>query len=66
MFFFCLQMDWCVWPPTQLINFLYVPNHYQVVYVNAITMLYNVFLSYIKHIRGTQPSVAYVNVDKQR
>lgn len=48
-FLLLLQMDWCVWPPTQMINFFFVPNHYQVVYVNTVTMLYNVFLSYIKH-----------------
>lgn len=42
-------MDWMVWPPTQFINFYYVPVKYQVVYINAVTMLYNVFLSYIKH-----------------
>ncbi|KAJ8910514.1 hypothetical protein NQ315_002456 [Exocentrus adspersus] len=42
-------MDWCVWPPTQFINFYYVPVKYQVFYINFITMLYNVFLSYIKH-----------------
>ncbi|XP_018335606.1 mpv17-like protein 2 [Agrilus planipennis] len=42
-------MDWCVWPPTQFINFLYVPVKYQVLYINGVTTLYNVFLSYIKH-----------------
>ncbi|XP_018562229.1 mpv17-like protein 2 [Anoplophora glabripennis] len=42
-------MDWFVWPPTQFINFYYVPRKYQVFYINFVTMLYNVFLSYIKH-----------------
>ncbi|KAK5645139.1 hypothetical protein RI129_006439 [Pyrocoelia pectoralis] len=41
--------DWCIWPPTQFINFYYLPVKYQVLYINGITMLYNVFLSYIKH-----------------
>lgn len=42
-------MDWCVWVPTQFINFYVVPVKYQVFYINAVTMFYNVFLSYIKH-----------------
>lgn len=41
--------DWCIWPPAQFINFYYLPVKYQVLYINAVTMLYNVFLSYIKH-----------------
>ncbi|XP_030749893.1 mpv17-like protein 2 [Sitophilus oryzae] len=42
-------IDWCVWVPTQFINFYFVPVKYQVFYINAVTMFYNVFLSYIKH-----------------
>ncbi|KAB0795196.1 hypothetical protein PPYR_08279 [Photinus pyralis] len=41
--------DWCIWPPTQFINFYYLPVKYQVLYINGVTMIYNVFLSYIKH-----------------
>ncbi|XP_054276113.1 mpv17-like protein 2 isoform X1 [Macrosteles quadrilineatus] len=43
------MMDWIVWPPTQYLNFAYLPAKYRVVYVNFITMLYDVFLSYVKY-----------------
>ncbi|XP_065155541.1 mpv17-like protein 2 isoform X2 [Atheta coriaria] len=42
-------IDWSVWPPTQFINFYFLPVQYQVLYINFVTMVYNVFLSYIKH-----------------
>jgi len=42
-------MDWLVWPPSQLINFLFVPNVYRVLYVSTVTVAWNVFMSYAKH-----------------
>ncbi|KAJ3625689.1 hypothetical protein MTP99_016238 [Tenebrio molitor] len=42
-------VDWMVWPPTQFINFYLVPVRYQVLYINTVTMFYDVFLSFIKH-----------------
>lgn len=45
-------VDLCVWPPTQFINFYYIPSKYRVVYINFITMLYDVFLSYVKHVEN--------------
>ncbi|XP_031620106.1 mpv17-like protein 2 [Contarinia nasturtii] len=41
--------DWIVWPFAQFVNFHYLSTDYRVIYVNFITMLYNVFLSYVKH-----------------
>lgn len=41
--------DWLVWPACQFINFHYLPTNYRVIYVNFVTMLYNIFLSYVKH-----------------
>uniref|UniRef100_A0A6P7GXY6 Mpv17-like protein 2 n=1 Tax=Diabrotica virgifera virgifera TaxID=50390 RepID=A0A6P7GXY6_DIAVI len=53
-FYAVYTADWLIWPPTQWVNFYYVNVKYQVLYINAITMLYNVFLSYIKHVHGEE------------
>lgn len=47
--FFYFKVDWIVWPGAQSINFYFVSIHYRVLYVNVVTMVYNIFLSYIKH-----------------
>jgi len=41
--------DWIIWPPSQYINFKYVPAAARVLYVNVITVVWDIFLSYIKH-----------------
>lgn len=41
--------DWTLWPAAQFINFHYLPGPYRVLFVNFVTMFYNVFLCYMKH-----------------
>lgn len=42
-------IDCAVWPPSQLINFLFVPAVYRVLYISILTVAWNVFMSYAKH-----------------
>uniref|UniRef100_A0A914W6U1 Mpv17-like protein 2 n=1 Tax=Plectus sambesii TaxID=2011161 RepID=A0A914W6U1_9BILA len=48
-FFKILTLDVCVWPPTQVFNFWLVPPQGRVIYISTVQLLYNVFMSYIKH-----------------
>ncbi|KAJ3143205.1 hypothetical protein HK100_000004 [Physocladia obscura] len=41
--------DVLVWTPIQLINFRFIPVHFQPQFVNAFNIGWNAFLSYTKH-----------------
>ncbi|XP_076232925.1 mpv17-like protein 2 isoform X2 [Calliopsis andreniformis] len=43
------KVDCCFWPPTQCVNFFFIPFRYRVLYINFMTMIYDIFLSYIKY-----------------
>jgi len=57
--------DWFIWPPTQAINFALVPAQYRVLYVNGVTVLWDVFLSYIKHKPDTATDTDTINTTAQ-
>lgn len=48
-FLIIYSTDWMLWPPCQYVNFTYVKAKYRVMYVNVITVIYDVILSYIKY-----------------
>lgn len=43
------KTDWSLWPAAQTLNFFLVPEHLRVTYVNIVTLVWTVYLSYMKH-----------------
>ncbi|CAG5131005.1 unnamed protein product [Candidula unifasciata] len=48
-FFRIYLVDWAFWPAAQFVNFRFVPSSFRVLYVSFAALLWNIFLSYIKH-----------------
>jgi len=59
-------VDWMLWPPCQFINFYLIPPTYRVLYVNGVTVLWNIFLSYMKHYDQLELEKKAVNAIKQK
>lgn len=43
------KVDCCIWPPAQLLNFAFVPVHFQALTTNSICCLWTIVLSYMNN-----------------
>ncbi len=42
-----------IWPAANLINFMFVPIHYQVLWANGVSLLFNAVLSYMSYMHNS-------------
>jgi protein Mpv17 len=49
VFWDTLIMNWKVWPAVQFINFTFVPLAFRVLVVNAVSILWNAYLSFVQY-----------------
>uniref|UniRef100_A0A1B6DKT7 Mpv17-like protein 2 n=1 Tax=Clastoptera arizonana TaxID=38151 RepID=A0A1B6DKT7_9HEMI len=47
--------EWIVWPPAQIVNFYFLPTRFRVLYDNTISLGYDIYTSYVKHDKPTEP-----------
>ncbi|XP_065833357.1 mpv17-like protein 2 [Oscarella lobularis] len=45
------KADWTVWPAVQVLNFRFIPQHLQALFVNFVTLGWDTYLSYMKFSR---------------
>ncbi|GAB1601567.1 mpv17 2 [Argonauta hians] len=60
------KMDWMIWPPSQFVNFYFLPTQYRVLYVSCITLGWNTLLSYIKHKKQQNYELTEENEDSTK
>lgn len=45
-----LKVNWTIWPAATLINLMFIPVPYRVLYANFIGLFWNMYLSYVRYL----------------
>ncbi|KAK6185569.1 hypothetical protein SNE40_007774 [Patella caerulea] len=59
-------MEWLIWPPAQLINFMFLPTKFRVLYDNIISLGFDTYYSNVKYhseVRNTEIMGKNKNID---